>query len=138
MDSRNYTFENVELIGEDAKNRIVLIANHRFAVSRSQIQSFNIKLGRLVTTRWWADHTTAREKYEWHHDQLRQAEAKGYEAGRQDSKGMGLVAGQLRTAKKVYLQLIKKWHPDKNPMGAEITKDINQLWQAVGHDLALT
>lgn len=39
--------------------------------------------------------------------------------------------GDLSRAAKLYKHLVGKYHPDRNPGGGEIMRDINQLWQAV-------
>ncbi|HEV8342866.1 MAG TPA: hypothetical protein VGR30_10905 [Candidatus Binatia bacterium] len=34
-------------------------------------------------------------------------------------------------AQKIYRRLAAKYHPDRNPQGAEIMTDINELWQSL-------
>jgi hypothetical protein len=37
----------------------------------------------------------------------------------------------IENATKIYRKLAAKYHPDRNPAGAELMKDINELWQAL-------
>jgi hypothetical protein len=40
-------------------------------------------------------------------------------------------AGSPTTANAIYKKLVRKYHPDRNPDGAEIMADINELHQAM-------
>lgn len=42
---------------------------------------------------------------------------------------------ELTSATRLYRQLAAKYHPDRSPETAEVMRDLNELWQAVGTDL---
>jgi hypothetical protein len=58
---------------------------------------------------------------------------KGFDQGKEkNSKAMRLLQDiKIQQGKKIHRRLIAKWHPDRNPVGAEVTMDLNELWQAV-------
>jgi hypothetical protein len=52
-------------------------------------------------------------------------------AGSAESTTTGLSI--LVASTRVYRRLATKWHPDRNPQGGEVMRDLNELWQcAVG------
>ena len=115
MDKRTYTFERVDLYSESRKAYHCSIGESMFWVPKSQIVSFAMSTGELITSTWWAEVSGAQNAYE------------SWRPASSDDHLNGAVA--------VYRRLALKYHPDRNPGSSEVMRDLNEFWQAVKADL---
>jgi hypothetical protein len=115
MDKRVYQFTAVNVHAESRKAWHCQIVNSMFWVPKSQIESFDIGMGELVTTMWWAEVSGAKEAFE--------------------SRRVFEPRVDMGKSMSIYRKLAFKYHPDRNPGSAEVMRDLNELWQSVVSDL---
>jgi hypothetical protein len=130
--SRTITFPNVYCQRDTAKALLCAIGSESHWVPKSQVTiSSEVQSagdsGDLVASAWWAGkagigrYGHAGNNYSYN--------------DYSQSHGRASSSQELATANRIYRRIAAKYHPDRSPETAEIMKDINELWQAVGADL---
>jgi hypothetical protein len=103
---------DVEALRQTDKAVLCAVGGAELWVPRSQIsRASEVReagdCGTLVVSQWW------------------------YEAAKANRIVDVVLPSELPESSKVYKQLVREFHPDRNADGAEVMRAVNQLWQSV-------